>query len=525
MAEFAIARRAARAAGSRKRIFLVEMSAPHWLRVAEALRLRQVDVIYWTGWFRIAEEVRKRFPEATFHDTFFAKVGLDPQGNRPAAEGFDSACELVWREDAQIVYDMMNRFDHSRDQSFVERSTLFYEHLAFWRRVLREQEPDLVVFSTPPHVVFDYVLLALCRALGVPTLMFEEATIFAPYCLAMSDYRDGSQDLAAAARQRNTVTDEVRAVVARLRASYDVAIPDREMMAQQTMRQAVAAGMEGLLARVREVEAADNAAEGEFSDIEVNMAAAYKERGRSLRESFRGPYYATRYMRQLVEDRRVTDTLREFYDANVIRLEDVSQPFVYVALAGQPERTSNPQAGIFASQILMANILAHALPPGWLLLVKEHPNQFHPSFAVNMCRDLDYYRALLALPNTRLLATSTNPFSIIDSAEAVATSGGTSALEAVARGKPALLFGDAWYRDCPGITRVRSLHDATVALRSVASGAPIVPAAEFENYVAAIAAGCFRGLADFPPDGYPISDEENADNLAGVVQSWLERQR
>lgn len=82
--------------------------------------------------------------------------------------------------EAQTVYDMMNRFDTSRDMNNVERSAIFIQMLLYWRGVLNEAEPDLVIFPAPPHVVYDYVVLALCRELGVQTLMFEEATIVPP---------------------------------------------------------------------------------------------------------------------------------------------------------------------------------------------------------------------------------------------------------------------------------------------------------------------------------------------------------
>ena len=180
-----------------KRIVLIECSAPHWLDVVERMPSHGAEVIYWTGWFRIAGEVRQKFPQVTFHDTVHAKIALGPDGMARPAGRFDDACAAVWSGEAATIYDMMNRFDHSRDQSFVERSTLLYDHLIYWAGVLGRLVPDLVVFSTPPHVVYDYVILALCRELGLKTLMFEEATIRPPYCLSMSDYREGSR-LAAA---------------------------------------------------------------------------------------------------------------------------------------------------------------------------------------------------------------------------------------------------------------------------------------------------------------------------------------
>jgi Capsule polysaccharide biosynthesis protein len=507
-----------------KRIMLVECSSPVWLDVMDRLHRGGFGVVYWTGWFRIGAEVQRRFPDAVFHDTLHAKRALGVDGaSRPAGK-FDDACASVWEGQAAIVYDMMNRFDHSRDQPFVERSTLFYEHLVYWRGVLARFTPDLVVFSTPPHVVYDYVLLALCRELKIKTLMFEEATIRPPYCLAMTDYRDGSLELAVVAQQQHEIGDETRQIVARLRGDYQDAKPAREVVAHEAMGRAMQEGLEGLREKADIVRSLEDEHRGTYETNEkiVNVSSLYKERGVTLRQSFAGAFANSRFMEQRIRDHAVTDELRQFYHAHAIEPDALAQPFAYIALAGQPERTSNPQAGSFANQLLMVNQIAATAPAGWLIAVKEHPNQFHPEFAVNMCRDLDYYRALLAISSVRMLPTTGNPFGIIDRADVVATTGGTSALEAVARGKPALLFGDAWYRDCPGVHRIRSVLDLDRFWSGLAAGTLHPDIDGFTNYVEAITKGCFRGLGDFPPDDWPVGHEENAANLATILRRSLE---
>jgi hypothetical protein len=41
----------------------------------------------------------------------------------------------------------------------------------------------------------------------------------------------------------------------------------------------------------------------------------------------------------------------------------------------------------------------------------------------------------------------------------------------VARGVPALLFGEAWYKGCDGVYTVRSTEDCRAALTQIAAGA------------------------------------------------------
>jgi hypothetical protein len=510
-----------------QKVILLECSAPHWIKVLERLQRFEIIPVYWTAWKHLRNAVEGAFPACPFHDTLHAKRALEKDGSDPADAPFDAACESVWREDAQIVFDMMNRFDHSRDLTFVERSTIFYRLLGFWRAKLAQLAPDLVVFCAPPHVVYDYVVLALCRRLGIRTIMFEEATIYPPYSLVMSDYRDGAPELARTfaelvAAPDCTISETSRQIINKLRGSYRDAKPFREVEAHAQMEASRRAGLTGLLERVAVISALDAENDGSYRTNEklVNVSSLYKERGKSLRDSFEGPYANTRYINQVLAERIETELLRNFYHKHTTAPEAITGSFVYMPLAGQPERTSNPQADMFCNQLLMANTVASSLPKGWSLVIKEHPNQFHPEFAVNMCRSTEYYRTLLAISHVHFVATDVDPFWLVDRASIIATTGGTTALEAAARGKPSLLFGDAWYRDCPGVVRVRNLADTRSFFERYQEGFDIAPEA-FERFIEAISRACFRGLADFPPAGYDMDETENIENLASLIRTRL----
>ena len=58
----------------------------------------------------------------------------------------------------------------------------------------------------------------------------------------------------------------------------------------------------------------------------------------------------------------------------------------------------------------------------------------------------------------------TDNVTLIDNSQAVATITGTSGWEAALRRKPALVFGHAWYRDCPGVYRVNSVDSCQEAI-------------------------------------------------------------
>ena len=119
----------------------------------------------------------------------------------------------------------------------------------------------------------------------------------------------------------------------------------------------------------------------------------------------------------------------------------------------QPERTTNPNGGVFDDQDVMVGMVAAALPAGWCVYVKEHPSQFAYGTWIERGRWLNFYDAIVAHPGVSLVPLGTPSFDLIDRARSVATIAGTSSWEALARGVPTLLFGEAGTKDARERTR------------------------------------------------------------------------
>jgi len=178
------------------------------------------------------------------------------------------------------------------------------------------------------------------------------------------------------------------------------------------------------------------------------------------------------------------------YDSLAVEPADAElagQPFVYFPLHYQPERTTCPDGGAFNDQFLAASLLAHALPEGWRLLVKEHPSQFKWQTEGELGRWDGYYERFLGLPNTLLVSTRVASERLILASRAVATITGMAGWEAVMLGRPAIVFGNAWYADCAGATQVGTLAQAREALARAAAGDGPDPV-ETRRFAAAIEA-------------------------------------
>jgi hypothetical protein len=525
----------------RLKAFLIECSEPSWVEIAQHLRVAGIDVTYWVAWARIQDEIEKACPTALFHSTIDAKRGIPlAQFHDAISSPFTPECSVVWEKGAQTVYEMMIRFDHGRDLIHTEASALFYQLLLYWNTVLDRMRPDVVIFPTPPHVVYDYVILSLCQQKKIPTLLFEQAWIFPPYSMSMWDFREGSVALRERYAQVKAGPKPVplsargREIIDRLSGQYAEARAPSEVTFSRTARHDL--DDETFWAEERRFFEANVELEKRWHDQyavrgwrgywqrrkqinpvayekQVNVDSLAKQRGESLASSFEGLAPNQHYLEQRMVHLRITRERYIDYQAKASRPR-WGEKFIFLPLMFQPERTSCPQGGIFSNQQIMVNLLSSLAPKGTWIYVKEHPTQLHPNMQSTQARSADFYTTLSNFSNVRLIDIDTDPFLLIDRCVAVATIGGTAAIEAVTRGKPALVFGHAYYNDCSGIHPIASDNDLRRALTEIAAN-PAVDRADVEAYFHAIETSLFVGNADANIATYEV--EGNAKNIADEI--------
>ena len=202
---------------------------------------------------------------------------------------------------------------------------------------------------------------------------------------------------------------------------------------------------------------------------------------------------------------------------------DLSVPYVYVALHFQPERTTSALGGAFANQLLMVDLIARTVPPGWRVYVKEHPSQFYPKFAGERGRFPGYYEGLARIPGVHLVPLTLSPFDLIDGARAVATVTGSSGWEALARGVPVLLFGfGAWYKDVEGAFYVPTEAACRAAFDRLRNGYTI-DETQLRRFMRAVDRVAVRADMGYrTPDELEsgIGHDESVNALTGALKRW-----
>lgn len=145
---------------------------------------------------------------------------------------------------------------------------------------------------------------------------------------------------------------------------------------------------------------------------------------------------------------------------------DLSQPFVYFPLHLQPEMTTSILGGVYRDQLMAIEATAAMLPEGCFIYVKENPKQD------GRYRTPLFFQRLRRIPQVRMMPSHANTNALTNAATYVATISGTVAWEAVLMGKPALVFGETWMQNFPGVTRYHpSLRHKDIARDVVDHGA------------------------------------------------------
>lgn len=139
-------------------------------------------------------------------------------------------------------------------------------------------------------------------------------------------------------------------------------------------------------------------------------------------------------------------------------------PFVFFPLHMEPETSLMVEARHAPSQATAIDWLARAAPPGWCVVVKEHPAQGVP-------RSRGFLDLLDRYPNVIACGMLEQSDDIVGRAQAVAIINGTVGFQAAAAGKPVLSFYERYIPNLlPHVRYIRSLDELTKALRDVRDG-------------------------------------------------------
>jgi hypothetical protein len=129
---------------------------------------------------------------------------------------------------------------------------------------------------------------------------------------------------------------------------------------------------------------------------------------------------------------------------------------------------------------------------------------------------------IASMPNVQLVPLAYTSFELIDNARASATVSGTVGWESVVRGKPTLLFGHAWYRDCKGVFITHTVENCKKAIQEIKNGYKVKSSEVkcFAHVVESCSAKGYTHKIKYQKMN-TLSPEENVENLARAIHEFV----
>jgi hypothetical protein len=492
---------------SKKAIF-AQATLAYWVDVAAKLRDNYGwEICYFVG-SKQREKALKIFPNAIFHTKAEIRKNFVPEGCKKIVPSpLDKPLLLALSAYESIFLKMLDRQNYDGLMTYQRRISTYHSQIMHWKGVLEHFTPDIVVFRVAPHVSHDYSLYALCRIMNIPTVMFERTSL-PGLVYPLGSFEEGSEvirEFYTRALQTNdqlelSLAPETETHLENLSRTYADAMPSHLKSKLVYYKDAGRVGGTPsiLFGAAKDIVKAYLKKTSAFDrDPKLLHKKYHKKMGRFKRKKL-----FTHYNR-LAQD------------------VDLGIPYVFVALQCEPERQTCPAGGVFGNQYLMVDMLSKLVPEEWKIYVKEHVSQFKVYQAAERSKSVEFYNMIAAMPKVELVPLTYTSFDLIDSARASATVSGTVGWESVVRGKPTLLFGHSWYRDCKGVFLAHTVEDCENAIREIKNGYKI-NMYEVKCFAQVVESCSVKGYTNKIYSKIDsISPEENVKNLARAIQEFV----
>ncbi len=506
-----------------KRVFLISFSTPILIDVARNLKERGIEVVFWQGYRDAFDELART--KAGFEATIF-RHAFDAIKNIPPKEVDVSGFEPISRDAIKELYSygwdslsMMSRADYA-GSPFVKRRNAYYNYLKFWQGMLKRFAPDAVVFISIPHSAMLFSLYGMARSLNIRTIILDGLSqSIDSRALVLDDFTLGSRALELEYERVKDGAHKLQDLSEDLQKLY------LKQKSIQGLKNFSDTQYAHLLSKNNKmpfrVPTLKTMARHLYHFTFLKTAKSYLNMLFSTRKT---PYYDKNFtgLQMMLLTRRWS-RMRKAFQKEYQQLQvlpDYQKKYVYIPLAFQPEMTTCPMGGVFDDQLLMIDLVASALPQGWVVYVKEHrPQWFAHHTETHLYRYEGYYREIASKKNVYLLPAETDPYELIRNAQAIATATGSSGWEGILRGKPALVFGYAWYSHCEGVFRVSSRDECRQALEKIKQGYR-VSEQRVVNFLAALDTVSVKAKHYKTRDyieNKDVSKEENVSNITEAL--------
>ena len=373
-----------------------------------------------------------------------------------------------------------------------DRVQLFLRHAAYWDYALRKHEIDAVVAQNYGHNGYDAVLQAVALANDLPYMFFHE---FRPLQRSQQMYESVS-DLSSD-ELSHTLID-----IARKKFPY---IDDSIGRRSEMMRQV------GLL----------ESASGSTTTSPGKSSRSMVSRVKTM---FGPRDRLVKAVRRRIRNRN------SMQDENqALSREPLPAKYLFCELQSQPNATTALKGWMFPDQRESLAMIAHHLPDGWKLVVKESDRQWTRMYP----RRRKFWTHISAIPGVHVVNSKSDAVSLLKgSGGLVETSYSTLALRALREGKQVLVLGHTHIGSLFGVHCAMTDAEVRKAVAEICSQSssrldPSRVDASLESFVDRKIECSIEGTLSYIPKSLASDErskfiERTVTNVSSVVVAWLQ---
>jgi len=384
---------------------------------------------------------------------------------------------------------------HPFEDNFNTRRKMFIKHCSFWSQYLKKNEISHIIFIDVPHEVYSFVLFNIASSLKISTLILHAEKVGIP---RKTDgvYFGPPQD--SMHRSLFYVSESIEDV-----------------------------GVWNLSQRIKE--ASKNF---DFELVNGDPLSAVVEvfncstpqprkiiRQSSLLRFFKELKNVSKRPREiyLFSRRAFLSNLQREEHSKIAKSSESHQNVAIYFLPFQPEESSSPRAGIFVEQFFAIKNIADSLPDGWILRVREHPDQY----GRRRPRARGFLREISDLPRVSIVPLEETLSDSFDGVRVVVGVSGTSCIEAWFRKIPLLLFGDMFLKNAPGVFFIETLADIRDAFEKIQRGLELSQV-EIDEFISWTSENSYVGSLGKIDKSLPDLHKNTVNNLEAIISTWFQ---
>ncbi len=361
----------------------------------------------------------------------------------------------------KIALKMMDRMDPlGYDFNYSERTQLYYIVLEFVINYMTKNKIELIFFNESAHSIFTYLIYAVAVENNIKILRLSPTHIYANTFLTSSleKVQPYLEDVYKNTVENRYIGEEVNRYFDTVNGRYENATP-------YYMSKIISLNNQSSVVKILK-----SSLKAMEYFIRLKPRGSYHKKNKySIRKTFTNKNYANSIIKSTLYKIKLQKEYMKYVQKSLNNF-DLDEKFIYFPLQYQPEKSTSPEGNIFVDQFLAINMLSKVSKGKFKIYIKEHISQFSTKLKGEQGRVISFYEELSLLENVVFIDTSVSSFLLIDNAMAVSTITGTAAFESVIRGKPSLIFGYPWYKECEGVFQVNNIKKLEEAINIINRG-------------------------------------------------------